>query len=136
MFGNVAYAYAYTEAYFPYNPQTGAFGFGRFLANQTLDSFTKYLNRKEKIKVYITDLSHVTERYGLMIWISDPDATITVMRLDERERTTYVNMEVLEVTPNYKIVDVMDPTLEKIVIIVTSPNKNSRFSINIIAICE
>lgn len=127
--GNAVYASAYVEAYFPYNPRMGITGFNRFLTNQTLG--------RKKSRTYVTDLSHVTERYGLMIWISDPDATIRVMRYyKDGKRPTEINLETLEVTSEYKIVDVMDPTLEKILVIVTSPNKNSRFSINIMAICE
>jgi hypothetical protein len=141
MFGNVASGGAYTEAYFPYNRRDGgrvrSYGFGRFYSNQRLDSFTRLLGGKQRARVYSIDFSRVTQRYGLMIWISDPNATITVMRCFEGHgRPEIVAMETLEVTPTYKIVDIMDPTLDKFTVIVTNPNKNSRFSINIMAICE
>lgn len=104
--------------------------------NQKLDSVVRLDGKWQKAKHYRTDLSHITQRYGLMVMISDPEATITVLRLYRKNMAQKVELEVLEVTSNYKIVDVMDPTLERVVIIVTSPHTKKRFDIYISAICE
>lgn len=133
---NMAYLDNVTEAYFAYDETTGLFGASCWLHNQTFDSTVMADGTTERAKVYITDLEHVTEKYGLMIWISDPDASITVKRWQETGDMPCVILTLMESTPGYQIQYVDDPTLEKLIITVKSPHFDDIFDVGIMAITE
>jgi hypothetical protein len=125
-----------TEAYFDYDEETGGYGISRWFWNQTLDSSIESGGTNCAGKVYITDLEHVQELYGILIYITDPAADISVKRWSENGSLSEVSLDTMEVTPSYRMVYSNERGLEKLIITVTSPRTNGVFGIGINAICD
>jgi hypothetical protein len=125
-----------TEAYLDYDRETGGYGISRWFWNQTLDSSVETGGVSYPAKVYVTDLEHVQELHGIMIYITDPTARISVKHWSEDGPLSEVGLLTMEATSAYRIVYSNEMGLEKLIITVTSSRTNEAFGIGINAICE
>jgi hypothetical protein len=125
-----------TEAYFYYDKETGGYGISRWFWNQTFDSRVLVDGSPSPAKVYVTDLGHVVDNNGIMIYVTDPAATVSVKRWVEDGDLPEVELTTMEVTPDYRILYANEYMMGKLIVIVTSPRANGVFGIGINAICE
>jgi hypothetical protein len=126
-----------SEAYFPYDPPHGIFGFFRCLFNQRYDSWIIYGRTKIKAKVYAANILGMP---GFMITTTDPKATVMAYEVGGRHNGRNIKLTIMEVTTTYKIVYVRmteeNRRYFEIRIVITSPEPTRLFDFFLQGYCD
>lgn len=118
-----------SDAYIPYDPENGIFGFFRLLYDQHYDTRIKIDRQYVYTKVYATDLLGMP---GMLIVVTDPDSEIYAFKRYGDRRNSRIPLKIMEVTEDRKVVYVNNTwsgeLYHQLFIVVTSPHREKVFN--------
>lgn len=121
-----------TDAFFPYDPPHGIYGFFKVMYGQRYDTWIPQGRGYARAKVYATDFHGM---FAFMIYTTDPDADIAAFEVGPRGTLRSIKLTTMEKTADHKVVYINTATIRqeyhRVVLVVTSPHPERVFYFSI-----